>query len=470
MMAGIREKGIRTCLWIHPYVPKDTSLYEEGKQAGYFVKTAEGEVSKVLEAFSGEDLCAVDFTNPEARIWWQSKLEALLDMGVAVFKTDFGEQAPIEAVYADGRTGLEMHNIYPLIYNRTAFELTKRKFGRGLVWGRAAYAGSQRYPVQWGGDSYSTLDQLTCQVKALQGYGLSGVPFCSHDVGGFDYSPHFFDDTYHVDMKASIDGSLKDTYPRDSEVYVRWMQVGVFSSHVRAHGKQDREPWMFGEEAEVICKKYLNLRYRLMPYIYSQAVIITKTALPMVRPMVLEFQEDPTTQRLDLQFMFVDSFLVAPVLTRHHEVQVYLPQGKWVNYWTKEVVNGNQWLTVSAPLDTLPLWIREGSIIPLGPEMDYVDQKALDPLMIEIYTPKSENHFLIEEEDQPSIGVSYVRKGSTLTVSVDPSPGQVNLVIYGTSIRSAVMDDVDLPLKSENNGFQVTFKNQSGSTVVFELD
>jgi alpha-D-xyloside xylohydrolase len=470
MMAWMRDKGFRTCLWIHPYVPKDTPLYEEGKQAGYFIKTAEGEVSKVLEAFSGEDLGAVDFTNPEACIWWQAKLETLLDMGVAVFKTDFGEQAPIEAVYADGRTGLEMHNIYPLIYNRTAFELTKRKFGRGLVWGRAAYAGSQRYPVQWGGDSYSTLDQLACQVKALQGYGLSGVPFCSHDVGGFDYNPHFFDDTYHIDFKESYDGKVKDTYPKDAEVYVRWMQVGVFSSHVRAHGKQDREPWTFGEEAEVICKKYLNLRYRLMPYIYSQAVISSKTALPMVRPMVLEFQEDPTTQRMDLQYMFGDSFLVAPVLTRHHEVQVYLPKGQWVDYWTKEVVNGNQWLTVSAPLDTLPLWIREGSIIPHGPEMDYVDEKALDPLTIEIYTPKSENHFSIEEEDQPSIGVSYSRKGSLLTVKVDPSPGQVNLVVYGASVHSAVMDDVDLPLKLVNNGFQVTYKNQAGSTVVFKLD
>ncbi len=151
MMSELKTKGVRTCLWIHPYLPKGTSIYEEGKKQGFLVRNIEGDVSPVLEAFSGEELGAVDFTNPDACQWWQSKLEPLLDMGVAVFKTDFGEQAPLDAIYADGRSGLEMHNIYPLLYNRTAFELTKQKFARGLVWGRSAYAGSQRYPVQWGG-------------------------------------------------------------------------------------------------------------------------------------------------------------------------------------------------------------------------------------------------------------------------------------------------------------------------------
>ena len=181
-------------------------------------------------------------------------------MGVATFKTDFAEQSPIDAIYHDGRTGTEMHNIYPMLYNKTVFELTEAYFGRGLVWGRAGYTGSQRYPVQWGGDSYASFPQMTGQLRGLLGYGMSGVPFCSHDVGGFDYQPRAFDF-----------GDLDD-FPRDAEVYIRWLQFGVFSSHLRAHGKQPREPWEYGDEAAEIAMKYLKLRYRLLPYIYSEAV------------------------------------------------------------------------------------------------------------------------------------------------------------------------------------------------------
>jgi alpha-D-xyloside xylohydrolase len=470
MMSKLRAQGVKTCLWIHPYVPKGTPLYEEGERLGFFIRNAEGNVSKILEAFSGEDLGAVDFTNPLACLWWQSKLEILHDMGVAVFKTDFGEQAPLDAVYADGRHGLEMHNIYPLLYNRTAFELSKRKFGRGLVWGRSAYAGSQRYPVQWGGDSYSTLDQLSCQLRALMGYGLSGVPFCSHDVGGFDYSPHFFDNTYHVDFKETYDESIKDTYPKDAEVYIRWMQVGVFSSHVRAHGKQDREPWTFGDEAEKISRKYLNLRYRLLPYIYTQAVKSTQTGLPMVRPMVLEFQEDPTTQRLDLQYMFGDSFLVAPVLTHNNVVTAYLPEGNWVDYWTKELISGGKWITVRAPLEKLPLFVRGGNILPLGPERDYVDQKAFDPLTIEIYDPKEIGKIEIVDEDKPSIPVIYKRDQKTLEISVGKTPGALELILYGVISGKARLDNLILDVETINGGCMLKADGRNGCKIVFELE
>jgi alpha-D-xyloside xylohydrolase len=472
MMGWMRENGVRTCLWIHPYVPVESPLFAEGQASGYFIKDQNGEVSSVLEAFSGdgEGLAAVDFTNPAACAWWQSKLERLHDMGVAVFKTDFGEQAPLDAVYHDGRSGLEMHNLYPLIYNRTAFELSRRKFGRGLVWGRAAYAGSQRYPVQWGGDSYSTLDQLACQVRAMLGYGLSGVPFSSHDVGGFDFSPHFFDDVFHVDFNESYTEAIQSTYPKDEVVYARWLQVGVFSSHIRAHGKQPREPWTFGETVEKIALKYLNLRYRLLPYIYTQAVNSARTGLPLVRPMVLEFQDDPTTQRLDLQYMFGDSFLVAPVLTRHAELKVYLPHGLWIDYWTKEVIVGSQWVILAAPLDTLPLWVRGGSILPLGPEMDFVDQKPLDPLTIEIYAPQGQASFTIEDEDRPAIEVSYRRTDLHLAVDLGPTTGQVNLLLYGVRLHAAWIDDEPLLIQPIPGGCAVTLDGRRGCLLAFELE
>lgn len=441
MIANLRAQGVRTCLWITPYIPINTPLYEEGADNNYFITKPNGELAPVMEAFAGGELAAVDFTNPAAEAWYLNKLDDLLDMGVAVFKTDFGEQAPIDALYHDGRSGLEMHNLYPLLYNRAVFNLTKKKFGRGLTWGRSAYAGSQRYPVQWGGDSYASLDQMGGQLRALLSYGMSGVPFCSHDVGGFDYSPHAFDqdDTPEVgDHITDFERLL--TFPKDPTVYIRWMQFGVFSSHIRAHGKTAHEPWTYGKEAERIARKYLKLRYRLLPYIYSQAVRSSKTGIPVVRPMVLEFQNDPNTHRLDMQYMFGDSFLVAPITSPANRTRVYLPAGDWVDYWTKDLVKGERWLDIEAPLDTLPLWVRAGSIIAMGPETPHTGAQPLDPLHIEIYYPQAKGSTPVYEEDKPDIPVSYRRTAGKLTVKVGAAPGEVEIVVHDTTTQRTRAD------------------------------
>jgi alpha-D-xyloside xylohydrolase len=457
MMRSLKEQGVRTCLWIHPYVPKGSRAHAEGSARGYFVRKPDGSISPPIEGFSGTELAAVDFTNPEACKWFESKLQALLDMGVAVFKTDFGEQAPVDAVYHDGRSGLEMHNLYPLLYNRTAFELSKRNFGRGFVWARSAYAGSQRYPVQWGGDSYGSLDQMASQVRGLLSYGMSGVPFCSHDVGGFDYSPRAFDEP------------TQEGFPKDPAVYIRWLQFGVFSSHIRAHGKQPREPWTYGSEAEEIARRYLSLRYRLLPYIYSEAVKSTRSGLPMVRPMVLEYQEDPNTERLDLQYLFGESFLVVPVVTSSGRYRVYLPAGDWVNYWTKRRQRGGRWIDAVAPLDELPLWVKAGAIVPMGPDMRYVEEKPLDPLTVELYFPRGSAQTVVEDEDRPSIPVRYERAGDRLYVEVGAAPGQVELILYGVAVLAAAHDGRALVPEACGRGQAVRFDGTRPGMVEFRL-
>jgi len=469
MIRALRDQGLRTCLWIHPYVPAGTALYEEGRTKGYFVRRRpphDDEISPVQEAFSGAELAAIDFTNPAATAWFQAKLDALLDMGVAVFKSDFGEQAPVDAIYADGRSGLELHNLYPLLYNRAVFETTARRFGRGLTWARSGYAGSQRYPVHWGGDSYSSLDQMAGQLRGLLSFGMSGVPFCSHDIGGFDFAPGYFDHTSVEGFLETFKQTGRDEYPKDPVTYVRWLQFGAFSSHMRAHGKQPHEPWTYGAEAEAIARRYLKLRYRLLPYIYSQAVRAARAGLPLVRPMALAFQDDPTTRRLDLQYMFGEEILVAPVFRPDGRCQVYLPAGTWVDFWTHEVICGPAWLNVTAALDTLPLWVRGGAIIPWGPEQDFVDQRPLGPLTLELYAPGAAGGCTIYDEDRPEITVSYRRAQvqdtagrRDLIVTLSPTPGAVELVCRGARIRSAQV----------NGAGALRFDGRSGGVIRLDL-
>jgi alpha-D-xyloside xylohydrolase len=458
MLQRLRGQGVRVCLWITPYLPAGSAGYEEARQQGYLIHKPDGDISPILEAFTGDDLAAIDFTNPQACAWFQARLTPLLEMGVATFKTDFGEQAPVEARYADGRCGVEMHNLYPLLYNKTVFELTERQFGRGLVWGRSAYAGSQRYPVQWGGDSYSSLEQMAGQLRGLLGYGMSGVPFCGHDIGGFDYPPGAFDHPSQAD------------YPRDTEVYLRWLQFGAFSSHCRAHGKQPREPWEYGAEAEMIAHKYLRLRYRLLPYIYSEAVRCSQSGLPMLRPLVLEYPSDPNTIYLDTQYLFGENILVAPLLTRSSRRLVYLPQGDWYDYWSKVILSGGRWIEVEAPLEKLPLFVKAGAILPMGPAMDYVDQLPLDPLTVELYASVGQVETHIYDEDKPPILIRYELRPNHLAVQIGAAPGQVELILYGLRARQAEVEGNPVVLETCPGGQALRFGASQGARVMIACD
>lgn len=354
MTDKLKEMGFHLSMWQLPYIKKENKLYPVAKEKGYFARTPEGEVS------TKEADGVIDLSNPEAVEWYKSLLGNLFDQGLSVVKVDFGESTEEDARYY-GYDGWEMHNLYPLLYNRAAFEKTVEKTGEGIIWGRSAFAGSQRYPLHWGGDTNSDFEGMYHSLRGGLSFGLSGFPFWSHDVGG-----------YYCEVEP--------------EVYIRWAQMGMFSSHMRMHGTTNREPWMFGEEIEKIFLSYARLRYRLLPYIISQAKKCTAASIPMLRALLVDFQDDPTTYAIDDQYLFGDAFLVAPVFSYRHSRKVYLPAGTdWYDYWTKKRLTGGQWVAREAPLDIMPLYVRAGSIIPYGGEMQYVGERLNETVELEMY-------------------------------------------------------------------------------------
>ncbi|GFP30834.1 TIM-barrel domain-containing protein, partial [Candidatus Hakubella thermalkaliphila] len=393
MLSRMEEKGFKLCLWEHPYVSVASEMFKEGEDKGYFATKEDGSVYEIYSglpaAMSPEeefmdlskDLPSappngiVDFSNPEAVNWYKDKHHPLLRMGVKVFKTDFGEEIPEDAHFYNGMRGKEMHNLYPLLYNRAVFEVTEEVTGRGLVWSRSAWAGSQKYPVHWGGDPQTDFPSLACTLRGGLSLGLSGIPFWSHDIGGF-------------------------AGPRPSpKLYIRWAQFGLLSSHARCHGITPREPWEYGEEALSIFRFYAKLRYRLIPYLYSYAHVASKTGLPLMRAMVLEYQDDPNTYDKDLQYMLGQELLVAPIFDESDKRYLYLPPGRWIDYWNGNEYEGPGTIYYEAPIDKIPLFVKAGAIIPMGPEMSYVGEKPFDPITLDIY-PHGLSEFTLYDDDE----------------------------------------------------------------------
>ncbi|MFQ3660867.1 MAG: glycoside hydrolase family 31 protein [Chloroflexaceae bacterium] len=404
MLARLRAQGFRVSLWQWPNYPVGTPLYREARDAGLLATRANGNVY----TYPGfiEDAGLLDYSNPEAVAWIQQRFRDLFALGVAAIKADFGEGAPPDARYLDVAPAA-MHNLYPLLYNRAVFEATEAHFGPGqaVIWARSAWAGSQRYPVHWSGDGVARFEDLACVLRAMLSFGLSGFPFYSHDIGGFAGVP-------------------------DPQVYVRWFQLGLFSSHARAHGTPPREPWAYGEAAATIVRRYLELRYRLLPYIYSEAVRCGASSLPLCRAMPLAFPDDPTCALIEDQYLFGEHLLVAPVLDAGAERTLYLPTGMWVDFWSKAPLEGGRWVQVAAPLEILPLFVRAGALLPFGPPMQYVDECPLDPLTVEIYLPEARGAFVIHDQDGRTIPITYRRDGATVTVAHGPCPGAVTLLVY----------------------------------------
>lgn len=365
MIQKLNENGVQLSCWMFPYVPKyyrwgagePNPAFEKFGKLGWLVKNTKGGTCEFVPAEGegdggGATMAAIDLTNPEAVEYVKDKIRKLMEMGVGVMKTDFSEEVPETAVFYDGTTGKETHNKYPLLYAKTIYEASrevKEKQGlKALLWGRSGFAGSQNYPANWAGDSSTHKNNLAAILRGGLSMGISGVSFWGFDIGGF----------YNCDYEGNR------TKPSDEE-YVRSVQMGLLAPLSRSHGQATpREPWEYSKEAQEAFLKINKFRYRLFPYLYSLAMETHNEGIPMMRAMMLEFQEDLNTRELFTQYMLGNALLVAPVFDQQTQ-HVYLPAGSWVDWNTGNRVCGGTWIAENCALDTLPLYFKEDTVLPL---------------------------------------------------------------------------------------------------------
>ena len=405
MLARLHERGLKVCVWINPYIAQRSPLFEEGKKKGYLLLRDDGWVWQWDMWQAG--MALIDFTNSEAWTWYQEKLKSLLDMGVDCFKTDFGERIPTNVRYHNHADPQMMHNYYTHLYNSCVFELLTRERGEeeAVLFARSATAGGQKFPVHWGGDSTS---QFVSMAESLRG-GLSlmdsGFAFWSHDIGGFE-----------------DDGS--------AALYKRWVAFGMLSSHSRLHGSSSyRVPWHYDEEACEVLRFFTKLKCRLMPYLYTAAVLAHETGVPVMRPMHLEFPEDPSCAYLDRQYMLGDSLLVSPVFREDGVCTFYLPHGVWTHLLTGEVVTGGGWHTGRYDFFSLPLFVRENTLLPMGWCDDSPDYNYSEGIEYRGYRLQTEAKCEILGRDASSIaGLAVQQKNGSLHFAVQGGKSSVFLL------------------------------------------
>ncbi len=357
MIKDLLDDGFHISLWQLTYFTQHNTFYNELIDKNLVVRNADGTMPY-------ED-AVLDFTNPETVKWYQGHLRELLEMGVGAIKADFGEGAPLDGFYSNGRGGLYEHNLYPVRYNKAVWEVTKdvQKPDGAVIWARSAWAGSQRYPLHWGGDAANTNEAMLSTLHAGMSFGLSGFPFWSHDIGGF----------------------VKST-PED--LYRRWLPFGFLSSHTRSHGDPPTEPWLYNQTFVDYYRASAEMKYKLMPYVLEQAKKCTETGLPMVRAMFIEYPDDPVAWMVEDQYLFGSDILVAPIFDtpqdynvqprtarnaerpttglRHWTRKVYLPGGQWVDYQTGKVYKPGWNDITTADLEAVIL-VRKGAVIPTVP-------------------------------------------------------------------------------------------------------
>lgn len=391
MLQRIKAKGLKVCVWINSYIGQESVLFEEGMKKGYFLKRPNGDVWQWDMWQPG--IAIVDFTNPEATKWYQGKLEELLDMGVDCFKTDFGERIPTDAVYYNGADPEKMHNFYTYLYNKAVYEVIEKKRGKeeAVLFARSATAGGQKFPVHWGGDCWSDYESMGESLRGGLSLTSSGFGYWSHDIGGFE----------------------SQSTP---DVYKRWAAFGLLSSHSRLHGSNSyRVPWIYDEEAVDVVRYFTKLKLQMLPYLYSSAVNTSRTGIPMMRSMAMEFEQDMNCRYLDKQYMMGDALLVAPIFNDKGIAKYYLPEGRWTNYLTGETVTGGTWRTEEHGYLSIPLWARENSIVAAGIAHETVDYTFAGNLELKVFALTEKAETVVYQAEKEVLSASFVKEENKIT-------------------------------------------------------
>ncbi len=411
MLKRFHERGLKICVWINPYIGQRSRLFAEGVEKGYFIKRTDGGVWQTDLWQPG--MAIVDFTNPEAREWYASHLRGLLEMGVDALKTDFGERIPTEGVvYHDGSDPVKMHNFYSILYNECVFDLVREIRGEGeaVLFARSSYASGQRFPTHWGGDCWSNFESMAESLRGGLSLSLCGFGFWSHDIGGFEG-------------------------PSPASTYKRWAAFGLLSSHSRLHGSTSyRVPWVYDEEASDVLRLFTKLKCRLMPYLWAAAVTAHREGIPTMRAMMLEFPGDPACDNLDRQYLLGGSLLVAPVFSEDGSVDYYLPAGRWTHLLTGEVREGGRWYRETYECLSLPLFVRPGTVLPMGgcdDRPDYEYSKELTLRLYELEDGQSASCQLHDLQGRPSATVTATRKSGKVVLDIEGNLKGATVEIVG---------------------------------------
>ncbi len=442
MIKRLKEKGLKISLWINPYIAEKSPLFEEAANKGYLLKKANGDVWQwdLWQAGMG----IVDFTNPSACDWYRSKLKTLLDMGVDSFKTDFGERIPTDVVYYDGSNPKRMHNFYAYQYNQVVFDLLEEERGKreAVVFARSASVGGQKFPVHWGGDCNATYESMAESLRGGLSLSLSGFGYWSHDIGGFESTA-------------------------TPDLFKRWIAFGLLSSHSRLHGSSSyRVPWLFDEEAVEVTKHFSKLKNSLMPYLYGTSVENNQTGIPVMRPMILEFADDPNAHVLDRQYMLGGSLLVAPIMNEDGLGTYYLPHGRWTHLLTKEVVEGGSWKKENYDYMSLPLYVRENSILAIGDQnsrSDYDFSKNVTFEIYELQDGQEASTFVTDVDGNYKGDIKAIKKDNKITIETNMEDLAYSILLNGyKAISSASAGEIE----TSSNGARIRLQGSQKLEIV----
>lgn len=415
MLKRLKAKGLKICVWINSYIGQESSMFAEGVEKGYFVMRPNGDVWQWDMWQPG--MALVDFTNPDACDWYAKKLEVLLDMGVDSFKTDFGERIPTDVVYHDGSDPHKMHNYYTQLYNKTVFELLERKRGKGeaALFARSATVGGQKFPVHWGGDCWSDYESMAESLRGGLSLTMSGFGFWSHDIGGFESTS-------------------------TPDVYKRWAAFGLLSTHSRLHGSSSyRVPWAYDEESVDVVRYFTKLKASLMPYLFRNAIETSKTGIPSMRSMVVEYTSDPVCAYLDRQYMLGDNLLVAPIFNDEGLAQYYLPAGRWTNFINGEVKVGGSFHNEKHGYLSIPLMVKENSIIAVGAKDDDTEYDYADGVILKAYelinnAPAST--VVYDQKSELQVKAEITKKDDVISINAQSSKAYSVVLVNVTNVAS----------------------------------